>query len=148
MEEVLQKKNNYEAALLFTPDFNEEQLKNYSKQVEDLISKNGGIISRLNEIKKIKLAYPIRKTQLANFSSIEFSAPAEITLKISEFLKNNPALLRYCVFKTTAREKDRKKKSLRTPSLKAKPRLVQKEEKKEIKEEEIDKKLKEILEKI
>lgn len=148
MEEVLAKKSNYELALLFAPEFNEEQLKNSSKQVEDLISQTGGIISRLHEIKKIKLAYPIKKNQLAHLGSIEFSAPVETVIKVSEFLKNDPDLLRYGVFKTDAKERDRKKKAARTPSLKAKPRLVQKEEKKEIKEEEIDQKLKEILEKI
>lgn len=148
MEEVLAKKGNYELALLFAPEFNEEQLKNSAKQIEELVSQSGGIISRLHEIKKIKLAYPIKKKQLANLGSIEFSAPAESVIKVSESLKNNSDLLRYGVFKTDAKEKDRKKKSLRTPGIKAKPRLVQKEEKKEIKEEEIDQKLKEILEKI
>lgn len=150
MEELSQKQQ-YELAFHLLPSFEEDILEQKRHELEELISKNGGIISRSGEIKKIKLAYPIKNERFSNFGSVEFLAPGSIVEKLNKELFLNENLLRHVILK---KEEERTAAPLKR--IISKPRQEEKiksetPEKTEISEseqKELDKKIEEILEKI
>ena len=141
MEEISQKQQ-YELAFHFLPSFTDAEIDEKRRGIEELISKSGGIVSRYGEIKKMKLAYPIRKEQFSNFGYIEFSAPKNTIEAINKNLMLNDEILRHLVIK----QKKEKKVLAVKP---AKPREVLPKEVKEPETtKELDKKIEEILEKL
>ncbi|OHB16789.1 MAG: 30S ribosomal protein S6 [Parcubacteria group bacterium RIFCSPHIGHO2_01_FULL_40_30] len=144
--EELSERQQYELAFHLLPSFTENQIEEKRREIEGLISKNGGIVGRYGEIKKMRLAYPIKKEQFSNFGYIEFFAPRNIIEKINKNLVLNENLLRYMVIK----KEEEKIKPAKAPKIKTeKPlkeavptEITQKET------EELDKKIEEILEKL
>ena len=144
--EELSERQQYELAFHLLPSFTENQIEEKRREIEELISKNGGIVGRYGEIKKMRLAYPIKKEQFSNFGYIEFFAPRNIIEKINKNLVLNENLLRYMVIK----KEEEKIKPAKAPKIKTeKPlkeavptEITQKET------EELDKKREEILEKL
>ncbi len=121
------------------------------RELEELISKSGGIISRSGEIKKIRLAYPIKKEVLSNFGYIEFFAPGSILEKLNKELLLNENFLRHMILKKeneTAAAPLKKIASRPRLAEKIKPEASEKTEVSETEQKELDKKIEEILDKI
>src|SRR3989344_2456410 len=99
------------------------------------------------EIKKMRLAFPIKKEKFSNFGHIEFFAPKTAVEKINKGLLASDDILRHLLIK---KEKERVLK----PIIRiAKPKTEKPPEEKTFAEspketEELDKKIEEILEKI
>ena len=145
MEELAQHQQ-YELAFHLLPSFTETQVEGKRREIEELISKSGGIVGRYGEIKKMRLAYPIRKEQFSNFCYIEFFAPRDIIEKLNKSLILNENILRYMVIK---KEEEKIKPAKPVKMRTAKP--LKEEPAPEITEketEELDKKIEEILEKL
>lgn len=135
-------RQQYELAFHLLPSFTETEIEEKRRGIEELISKSGGIVSRYGEIKKMKLAYPIKKEQFSNFGYIEFSAPKNTIETINKNLTLNDEILRHLVIK----KKEEKKVLTAKP---AKPRkILPKETEKPEMTEELDKKIEEILGKL
>lgn len=140
-------RQQYELAFHLLPAFQERELEEKRRELEELISKSGGLVSRYGEFKKIRLAYPIKKEKFSNFGYIEFFAPKKAVEDINKNLRLNDNLLRYLVVK-----KEEEK------AIKAAPRIMRPgkapppEEEKVLESpkqtEELDKKIEEILEKL
>lgn len=145
MEEISQREQ-YELAFHLLPSFTEIQVQEKRREIEELISKNGGIVGRYGEIKKIRLAYPIKKEQFSNFGYIEFFGPKDIVEKINKNLVLNENLLRYAVIKKQEEKiKPAKPAKIKTEKP-AKEEAITKITETETKE--LDKKIEEILEKL
>lgn len=141
MEEFTQRQQ-YELAFHFLPSFNDRELEEKRRDIEELISKSGGIVSRYGEIKKMKLAYPIKKEQFSNFGYIEFSAPKNTIEVINKKMTLNDEILRHLVIKR------KEEKKVLTAKI-TKPReILPKEIEKPEETKELDKKIEEILEKL
>lgn len=141
MEEITQRQQ-YELAFHLLPSFTETEIEEKRRGIEELISKSGGIVSRYGEIKKMKLAYPIKKEQFSNFGYIEFSAPKNTIETINKKIMLNDEILRHLVIK----KKEEKTVRAAKP---AKPREISpKEIEKPETTEELDKKIEEILGKL
>ena len=144
--EELSERQQYELAFHLLPSFTENQIEEKRREIEGLISKNGGIVGRYGEIKKMRLCFPIKKKKIFHFGDIEFFAPRNIIEKINKTLVLNENLLRYMVIK----KEEEKIKPAKAPKIKTeKPlkeavptEITQKET------EELDKKIEEILEKL
>lgn len=143
--ENLTEKQEYELAFHLLPSFSETEIEEKGRNIEDLIAKSGGLVSRYGKIKKIKLAYPIKKEGFSNFGHIEFFAPRSAIGKISKSLSTNDEILRHLIIK---KEKEKAVK----PSIKVRRPEFEKpaEEVLETPKEtgELDKKIEEILEKL
>lgn len=154
MEELSQRQQ-YELAFHLLPSFTETQIEEKRREIEELISKSGGIVGRYGEIKKMRLAYPIKKEQFSNFGYIEFFAPKNAVEKINKNLTLNENIIRHLLIK---KEEER----IAKPKL-AKPKIVpmpeasrihdseavgKKPESESKETEELDKKIEEILEKL
>mgnify|MGYP001601436288 CR=1 FL=1 len=145
MEDMIQQQQ-YELAFHLLPSLTETETEEKRREIEGLISQNGGIVGRYGEIKKIKLAYPIKKERFSNFGYIEFFAPRSIVGKINKDLMLNENLLRHLVVK----KEQEKPKPIKPAKVKTE-KLVKEEVPVEITQketEELDKKIEEILEKL
>ncbi|MBI4117353.1 MAG: 30S ribosomal protein S6 [Parcubacteria group bacterium] len=146
MEEITQRQQ-YELAFHLLSSFTEAETEEKRHEIEKLISAEGGLVSRYGEIKKMRLAYPIKKEKFSNFGYIEFFAPKAAVEKINKNLMLNDDILRHLVIK---KEKERVQK----PVIRiAKPKIEKPAEEKPFTEspketEELDKKIEEILEKL
>ena len=146
MQEV-QQRQQYELAFHLLPSFTEAELDEKRRAIEELISKSGGLVSRYGEIKKIKLAYPLKKEGFSNFGYVEFFAPREAIEKINKDLMASEDVLRHLVIKKEE-EKAVKPRPIRMRTEKPREETRPVEEDSGKKTEELDKKIEEILEKI
>lgn len=142
MEESFQR-GQYELAFHLLPSFSEAGAEEKRREIEELISKEGGMVSHYKEIKKMKLAYPIKRERFSNFGYIEFFAPRSTIEKINKNLLLNENILRYLIIK---KEEERAARPLRPARPKTEKPPKPKEEIPETKE--LDKKIEEILEKL
>ena len=147
MEELSQRQQ-YELAFHLLPSFSEIQVEEKRREIEELISKLGGVVGRYGEIKKMRLAYPIKKERFSNFGYIEFFAPRNAVEKINKNLQLNDNVLRHMVIKKEE-EKIAKPKTVKIKAEKIKePSLAEPSEDNAKETEELDKKIEEILEKL
>ena len=145
MEELAQKQE-YELAFHFLPSFTESQIEEKRRAIEELISKSGGLVSRYGEVKKIKLAYPIKKEKFSNFGYVEFFAPRDAIEKINKSLFSSDDILRHLVVK---KEKERiAKPGPKPPRIKVEKPVEEKIIETPRETGELDKKIEEILEKL
>ena len=149
MEEVSQKQQ-YELAFHLLPSFEEEVLEQKKRELEELISKSGGIISRSGEIKKMRLAYPIKNEHFSNFGYVEFFAAGSIVEKLNKELFINESLLRHMILKKDEETAVAPIKRMvsRPRQTESKPEAQERTEISETEQKELDKKIEEILEKI
>lgn len=91
--------NKYELALVLRPGLEEEAKVAESQKVQDLITRFGGTIEKIDDWGKRRLAYEIKKVNEGFFSFISFeaegSAPAEIESRI-RIMEN---VLRYLIIR-------------------------------------------------
>ncbi len=145
----------YEIAYLISPEVSEEEVFGEAGKITTAIQEAGGLIDRIEEPKKRRLAFVVKKFRNGSFGWTTFSMASE---KLSEFKKNIDAsqktIFRYLI---TERPKLRiipkkypklvnRPKPSETPKqyiAKTPMQPVQPEEKMNI--EELDKKLEEIL---
>lgn len=136
---------NYELAFHLIPDLSESELSGAAKQLEELITQNNGSILRSPELKRFKLAYPIKHKKYSFFGAIQFAGPKELIEKLTEQLKLKNELLRYAVMKKEPGEKLLTSIEPR----KERPKAKFKEEKKaQIKPEELERQIEEIIGKL
>ena len=144
MEEVLQRQQ-YELAFHFLPSFNDKELEEKRMELEELISQNGGLISRFSEIRKMKLAYPIKKERFSSFGYIEFFGPKNIVEKINKNMILNESIIRYLIVKKEEERAAKKPAKPRVEKPKKEPSFAKASEGED---KELDKKIEEILEKL
>jgi ribosomal protein S6 len=149
-------KQNYELAFHINANLEEAAVQKTKQDIDSLITSNKGVISFSKEPEIVRFSYPINHQNNAYFGYLHFDLEAKGNLEnIREELKLNANVIRFLMIKKDEEKVDQKdvvrkiameeKRRMRTAQLK-----VKKETKKEpaIKEEEIDKKLEDILEKI
>lgn len=86
---------NYELAYLLSPSVSEEEVLTYAGKLTTLITDSHGAIRRVEEPRKKRLAYPVRKEQNAYFGRTTFSIASEHIANFKKKLKATEGLLRY-----------------------------------------------------
>lgn len=139
----------YELGYLLTPLIPEEKVNEEISVLRGEIEKKQGLIIGEEIAKMRKLAYTIKEPNAGSFDSayfgwIKFVIDGELLAGVKESLKRNDKIIRFLVLDITKEESVKKIPSER--SMKRK-KVVTKETKpkEEIKTEEIDKKLEELL---
>ncbi len=100
MEKVGVEKRKYEISFLLK---NKEDVS----LVDNLLNQYGAEVIYHGPVTETKLAYPIKKQNLAHFSFIQFSASPEVVEKISGSLKLSPAVLRMLIITPPIMKSDR-----------------------------------------
>ena len=87
----------YELAVLFQPELTSENVKEESKKIEELLTKNQAKLLKRDEWGKKKLVYPIKKKKDAWYIIYYFTALPEIPAKLNSPLFLNPNVLRFFI---------------------------------------------------
>ncbi len=146
--------NNYELAYHLNPEIEEGEVKNQVQELEKVLTENGAAVLISREPKKRPLSYPIRKKNYSYFGVLDFSALPEATEKINSQMKLQNQVLRYLLLKKPGDEKELRTLGMERPRPRMKthePTAVGRETakpKEEIKPEQLEKEIEELLGKI
>lgn len=125
----------YDLSYLISPDLSEKEAQQFNEKIIDFILKEGGILDTTQSLKKINLAYPIKKKKEAYFATLTFFLSPQKAPLLSQELEKEEKILRFLIFKKKSPQKIKK-----AQVSKPKPPLKEK-----VKLEELEKKLEEIL---
>jgi len=147
MEENIEKTSNYELGFHIIPDLDETELQTSFNSLVEQVNKLGGSIVSTKEPKKQRLSYPINHKKQSYFGTVDLKGKVEIVDKLNQELKLNNNVMRYIILKHEENEK-----VLRPQTGKDKPRMkthsdspVKKDTEKEVKSEDIEKQLEEVI---
>ena len=146
---------HYELTYIISSGIKSEEAENLKKEVEVFVQSKGGVIVKSEKTVPQSLAYPIKKNSSGFFVTLEFQGEEKEIKELKEKLEKEKGILRHFIIvkKPIKHMKERRTK---------KPQISQKEssdvfkekpkkesfgpvQDKEIKAEDIDKKLEEIL---
>ena len=94
--------NKYELALVLRPDLDEETKAAESQKVQDLITRFGGTIDKIDDWGKRRLAYEIQKVNEGFFSLISFDAEGTVPAEIESRVRIMENVLRYLIVRKEA----------------------------------------------
>ncbi len=145
----------YELTYIISSHIVSEQVENLKKGVEDFVQKNGGVIVKSEKSIAQSLAYPIKKHSSGFFMTLEFNAEEKDIKALKAELEKTPDILRhFIVVKMPAKiMKARRTRKPAVDETKVKSKTENTEvfkekaikDEKPVADEDIDKKLDEIL---
>lgn len=136
-----QETRQYEIAYLVSANIPEEDVFGRAGKITGFIQDAKGLISHIEEPKKRRLAYPIKKFNEAYFGWTRFSMLGENLAEFEKKLKQEAAIIRYLVVTFEEVPPERVPRQLKTYT--PRPPTTAPEERMNI--EELDKRLEEIL---
>ena len=86
--------NKYELAVIVKPTLDEDALKAEFESVQELITKFGGTIEKVDEWGKRRLAYEIKKFNEGFYNFITFSSDSETPNEIERRMRIKENVLR------------------------------------------------------
>lgn len=95
--------NKYELALVLRPDLEEEVRIGEAQKVQDLITRFGGTIEKIDDWGKRRLAYEIQKVNDGFYSFISFEADGSAPAEIESRIRIMESVLRYLVIRKDAK---------------------------------------------
>lgn len=151
MEDTQQKNNNYELGFHLVPELEESATAGKLKEIEDVISRLGGTILNSREPKKQRLSYPLNHKRFSFFGVVEFKSPTEAIKPLENQLKLNDSLLRFLILKV--KENQRVLRSIKETSSRPRirthtPPAPDQKPKEEVKPEEIEKQIEDVITKL
>lgn len=87
----------YELAVVFSPSLDEEALKAEKESVNALIERFGGVIEKVDDWGKRRLAYEIKKVNEGFYNFIVFSAETSVPAEIESRMRIKENILRYLI---------------------------------------------------
>ena len=141
---------NYEFSYLLSPSISNEEILTYAGKISTLIEEAGGALRRVEEPRKIILAYPISKQKNGYFGWTTFGLAPEMIVNFKKKLKEQNYFLRYLLveeeiekYPALIRPLPMRRQTPPRPKVQVKRDEVKPEEKLDL--EALDKKLEEIL---
>lgn len=134
----------YEIGYLLTPLLPEDKAMEEVFALRKAIEDNSGLIMSEDRARMQKLAYPVKQNNSAYFGRIKFYAKPETAGGIKELVGKNDKVIRFLINGAAKEDAPMIPRKIRTIA-KTTMSTLEKEEKKPIKPEEIDKKLKELI---
>lgn len=86
---------NYELTLILSPLLGEEEMNDLIGTLVSSLQEQGGLLSNQNIGKRTKLAYPIKKQNESNITTLTFTFNPEKLKELEVKLKENTSILRY-----------------------------------------------------
>ncbi len=87
----------YEALYIARPDVPDDEIQTIAKQVEDMITTNGGAIVRSEIWGKRRLAYEVQKCTEGNYVLLRFEAVASFVARLENHFRLTDAIIRFLV---------------------------------------------------
>jgi|SRR3989344_4453305 len=98
-------KKEYEMPYLLSPDIPEDKIDSETIELKKIIAENGGGIVQTTPPKKKRLAYPVRKQNLAYFGVIYFNTDKDGIDKIKKILAFSKKILRFLILNEVIKPK-------------------------------------------
>lgn len=90
----------YELMVIFVPELDEESLAAQIERTQDLITKNGGEVEKVDKWGKRRFAYEINDNTEGFYVVIDFKAESGATSEVERLLKITDEVLRYLLVRT------------------------------------------------
>ena len=94
---------HYEVVLLVHPD-QSDQLSDMLKRYQDLVTKNGGNVHRVEDIGRLQLAYTIKDMHKAHYVLMNLECDGKTLLEIESSFEFNDSIMRHLVVRMTKAE--------------------------------------------
>jgi len=94
---------HYEVVLLVHPD-QSDQLSDMLKRYQDLVTKNGGNIHRVDDIGRLQLAYTIKDMHKAHYVLMNLECDGKTLSEIESSFEFNDSIMRHLVVRMTKAE--------------------------------------------
>ena len=94
--------NKYEIGVIFRPTLEEDALKSELERVQDLITRFGATIEKVDEWGRRKLAYEIDKQTEGIYYFITFSAEGTVPAEIESRIRIYENVIRYLIVRLEA----------------------------------------------
>ena len=94
---------HYEVVLLVHPD-QSDQLSDMLKRYQDLVTKNGGNIHRVEDIGRLQLAYTIKDMHKAHYVLMNLECDGKTLSEIESSFEFNDSIMRHLVVRVTKAE--------------------------------------------
>lgn len=96
---VAQRTRNYELVFVTSPEATEDELTALMGRVEELVTSNGGNISKQETWGLKKLAYPLKRFNEGNYLLLQFSLDGGSLAEINRGLNASEDIFRFLVIK-------------------------------------------------
>ena len=114
----------YEALYIVRPDVRDDDVQTIAKEVETLVTQNGGAIVRSETWGKRKLAYEVQKCSEGCYILLRFESAPPFVSRIENHFRLTDAIIRYLVvlfdektLRLEAAQKKRKEAEIRATAL-------------------------------
>ena len=94
---------HYEVVLLVHPD-QSDQLSDMLKRYQDLVTKNGGNVHRVEDIGRLQLAYTIKDMHKAHYVLMNLECDSKTLSEIESSFAFNDSIMRHLVVRMTKAE--------------------------------------------
>ena len=94
--------NKYEIGVIFKPTLEEEALKTELDRVQELITRFGGTVEKVDEWGRRRLAYEIEKQTEGFYYFITFSAEGPVPAEIESRVRILENVIRYLIVRLEA----------------------------------------------
>lgn len=94
--------NKYELAVIVKPNLEEEALKAELESVQELITRFGGTIEKIDDWGKRRLAYEIKKFNEGFYNFITFTGNSETPIEIERRMRIKENVIRYLIVREDA----------------------------------------------
>ena len=105
--------NKYELMYIIDPAVEEEARKALIAKFNDLIANNGGIVDKVEEMGKKRLAYAVNYKTEGYYVLVNFQAEAELPKELERNLQISDSVIRYLVIKLIERKVGIKPRAVR-----------------------------------
>ena len=92
----------YELAVVLKPELDEETKAAEMQKVQDLITRFGGTIEKIDDWGKKRLAYPIQKVNEGFYIFVDFAAAGTTPAEIESRVRIMENVLRYLIVRKEA----------------------------------------------
>jgi len=94
---------HYEVVLLVHPD-QSDQLSDMLKRYQDLVTKNGGNVHRVEDIGRLQLAYTIKDMHKAHYVLMNLECDGKTLSEIESSFEFNDSIMRHLIVRMTKAE--------------------------------------------
>ena len=94
--------NKYEIGVIFKPTMEEEELRQELERIQELITRFGGVIEKVDEWGRRRLAYEIEKLTEGIYYFINFSSDSSTPAKIEDRIRIFENVIRYLIVRLDA----------------------------------------------
>lgn len=89
--------NKYELTVIVKPTLDEDSIKKEFESVQEIITKFGGVIEKVDDWGKRRLAYEIKKFNEGFYNFITFTAENETPAEIENRMRIKENIIRYLI---------------------------------------------------